>query len=58
MDKDEAIRRAGGTQQALADILGLTRQAVSFWKETIPPLQVYRLKELRPAWFRNPRKPK
>jgi hypothetical protein len=53
MDKSDAVKRAGSIT-ALAAILGLTRQAVSKWKE-IPQLQLYRLRELRPRWFRKPR---
>lgn len=54
MKKATAIRRAGGATN-LAQMLGLTRQAVHQWGEDIPPLQVYRLRELRPAWFARKR---
>lgn len=50
MDKSKALRLAGGGA-ALARLLGISPQAVSKWRE-IPPLQVYRLRELRPRWFR------
>jgi biotin operon repressor len=54
MDKFTAAKKAG-SMAALADMLGISRQAVSQWT-AIPPLQLYRLKELRPWWFRKPRK--
>lgn len=54
MDKATAIEKAGGVKQ-LADILGISQQAVYKWKEAIPPISLYRLKELKPAWFRKPR---
>jgi DNA-binding transcriptional regulator YdaS (Cro superfamily) len=50
MNKSQAIRFAG-SQAALARLLGVTPSAVSQWPEKIPPLQVYRLKELKPRWF-------
>ena len=55
MTKTEAVKRAGGTQEHLAKLLGLTRQAVSAWPgDTIPELHLYRLKESKPRWFRKP----
>lgn len=53
MTKTEAIKRAK-TGKALALLLGISPQAVSKWADDrIPPLQVYRLRELRPRWFRK-----
>ena len=53
MTKSEAVKRAK-TQKALAKLLGISPQAVSRWQaDYIPPLQVYRLRELRPRWFRK-----
>lgn len=49
MDKSYAVRKAG-SQSALARLLGVTRQAVSQWGDKLPPLQAYRLKEMRPRW--------
>ena len=53
MTKDEAIKRAG-SEARLAALLGVSRQAVNKW-ESIPPLRVYQLRELRRHWFRRPR---
>jgi hypothetical protein len=50
MLKSDAIDKAGG-QTRLAEILGITRSAVSQWGLHVTPLQVYRLRELRPEWF-------
>lgn len=52
MDTNFAVRKAGG-QQALAHILGISRQAVNQWGPRLPELQRYRLKELRPGWWRE-----
>lgn len=49
--KAEAVRRAGGIRQ-LSELLGISRQAVHKWDE-IPALQRYRLKEIKPGWFRS-----
>lgn len=50
IDLDKAIELAGN-KFALARVLGLSRQAVQRWKE-IPELQQYRLRELKPEWFK------
>lgn len=52
MDKQTAIELAGGVQK-LAALLNITHQAVYAWPKAIPALQVYRLKELRPEWFKE-----
>jgi hypothetical protein len=52
MKKLDAVTRAGSAVN-LARILGISRQAVSKWGEEIPPLQVYRLRDKKPAWFRK-----
>ena len=51
MNKEQAIKMAGDVK-ALANLLGITHQAVYAWK-TMPPLQIFRLKELKPRWFRR-----
>ena len=51
MTKQQAIELAG-TSMALAQILGIQRQAVSQWTE-IPPARLWQLKVLRPEWFKN-----
>ena len=50
MDTHKAKKLAGGAR-ALAQLLGVTTQAVYAWGDTLPPLQRYRLRELRPKWF-------
>jgi hypothetical protein len=50
MDKSFAVKKAG-TQANLARLLGVTKQAVNQWGDKLPPLQVYRLRELRPRWY-------
>lgn len=54
MKKQDAIKLAG-SQSELAKLLGISRQAVSKWPDEIPALQFYRLKEMRPRWFRKPK---
>lgn len=51
MTKEQAIALAG-TSMALAQILGIQRQAVSQWTE-IPQARLWQLKVLRPEWFKN-----
>lgn len=51
MDKDTLIKTAGGVKP-LADLLGLTTQAVYKWDD-VPALQQFRIRELRPHWFRK-----
>lgn len=52
MTKTEALERVHGNTRLLADILNVTPQAIYQWEgDYIPPLQVYRLRELRPEWF-------
>ena len=51
MTKDKAIKLAGSIT-ALAELLGINRQAVQNWGR-IPPLRVYQLRELRPEWFKG-----
>ncbi len=52
MEKKRAIYYAGSAQ-ALADLLGVTKQAVSAWGDKLPPLRVFQLRQLRPGWFRR-----
>lgn len=55
MTKQEAINLAGSAAE-LANVLGISRQAVCQWPgDSIPPLQVYRLRERKPRWFRKPK---
>jgi DNA-binding Xre family transcriptional regulator len=54
MDKKDAIKLAGSAAE-LARVLGISRQAVSRWSGKLPPLQVYRLREIKPRWFRKKR---
>lgn len=46
----DAVRFAGSKAE-LSRILGVTPQAVSKWVDTLPELQVYRLREKKPRWF-------
>lgn len=55
MKKDFAIEQMGGSRaggvKALADLLGIHRQAIYQWGDDVPQLQVFRLRELRPDLF-------
>jgi len=51
MDKQQAIKLAG-SQSELARILGITRGAISQWKN-IPEGRLWQLKNLRPEWFKR-----
>lgn len=63
LTKSQAIALAArgkerGGALRLAEILGISHQAVYKWPEEIPELQLYRLRTLRPGWFRRRRSPK
>lgn len=53
MKTDEAIRMAGGTSAALAEMLGITPSAVSQWGEDVPRAREWQLRVLRPEWFKQ-----
>ena len=50
METKTAIARAEGIRK-LAEMLGLSTQAVYAWGKDVPPLRMYQLRELRPDWF-------
>lgn len=50
MDTKQAIEKAGSAM-ALAELLGITRQAISQWGDKVPPARVWQLKATRPEWF-------
>ena len=56
MQTQTAIDKAGSAT-ALAQILGITGSAITQWGDTIPPLRIYELKELRPKWFKADKQP-
>jgi DNA-binding transcriptional regulator YdaS (Cro superfamily) len=49
MSKNDAISKAG-SQTALARLLGVTRGAVSQWKQ-LPKGRLYQLMVIKPEWF-------
>jgi DNA-binding transcriptional regulator YdaS (Cro superfamily) len=51
MDKNHAIKLAGSAK-ALAELLGITRAAVSQWGDQVPQARVWQLMTLRPGWFK------
>ena len=52
MNTSEAIKRAGGVA-ALAKMLGISHQAIYNWGERVPELRAYKLREMKPNWFRR-----
>ena len=52
MRKTLAIKKAGSIR-ALAELLGVTTQAVHKWPLDLPPLRVFQLKEKKPGWFKK-----
>lgn len=52
MDKETAIKLAGSAK-ALAELLGITRAAVSQWGTSVPQARVWQLRALRPKWFKG-----
>jgi len=55
MKKDFAIAQMGGVK-ALAGLLGVTRHAVYQWRDEVPQLQAFKLRDLRPDLFPPERK--
>lgn len=55
MTKTEAIQKAGSAYK-LAQVLGLTRQAISKWGDTVPVFREQHLREIRPEWFNKGKK--
>jgi transcriptional repressor of cell division inhibition gene dicB len=51
METHEAIQKAGSAM-ALAKLLGITRQAISQWGDTVPQARLWQLRALRPKWFK------
>jgi hypothetical protein len=50
MEKEQAIKLAGSVRK-LAEMLGISRAAISQWNLFIPQARVWQLKALRPEWF-------
>lgn len=46
MNTKDAISHFGSSVKALAHALGITREAVYQWGETVPPLRAYQIREL------------
>jgi hypothetical protein len=55
MKVTEAIKLAGGRRE-LAELLGISLQAVCQWRDELPKARLWQLQILRPEWFRR-RKP-
>lgn len=55
MKKADAIKAAGGVR-ALAQLLGLSHQAVSKWGADVPPLRAYEIRFKLPALYRRMRR--
>jgi len=50
MKTQDAIDKAGGAR-ALAELLGITPQAIQGWGETVPQARQFMIRVLRPGWF-------
>lgn len=50
MKTQTAIEKAGSIKQ-LAELLGISRPAISQWGEDVPPMRVFQLKAIKPEWF-------
>ena len=46
----DVLANAGGRRK-LAELLGVTTQALYLWGDDVPELRVYQLRVLRPEWF-------
>jgi hypothetical protein len=54
MKTEDAIRHAGGTVKALAELLKITPSAVPQWGDEVPEPRIWQLRVIRPAWFIEP----
>lgn len=50
MSTARAIELAGSAR-ALAELLSITRGAITHWGANVPQCRVYQLRLLRPEWF-------
>ena len=50
MKKDLAIQKAGSAS-ALAEILGISRAAISQWDENLPMARLWQLMAIKSEWF-------
>jgi len=50
MEKERAIKLAGSVRK-LAEMLGISRAAISQWGLNIPQARVWQLKAMQPQWF-------
>lgn len=57
MKKSFAIKQMAGVK-ALAELLGIERQAIYQWGDNVPELRAYKLRELRPDLFPPEGRPK
>jgi DNA-binding transcriptional regulator YdaS (Cro superfamily) len=52
MEKEQAIKLAGSARK-LAEMLGISRAAISQWGLMIPQARVWQLKSIHPEWFKE-----
>lgn len=50
MKKADAIMKAGGLGE-LANLLEITKSAISQWPDEVPSSRLYELRVKRPEWF-------
>lgn len=50
METEKAIQLAG-SRKALAELLRISRPAISQWGDNIPKAREWQLRVLRPSWF-------
>jgi len=46
MKTSDALQAFNGSARELAEALGITREAVYQWGETVPPLRAYQIRDL------------
>lgn len=49
--KTQTAIQLAGSKAKLAILLGVSRPAVTQYKEVLPPKRIKRLRELHPEWF-------
>lgn len=54
--RTDAVVKAAGSHRAIAELFGISTQAVHAWGEFVPPFRALQLKAAKPEWFKEKRK--
>lgn len=54
--KTETVVKAAGSYRVIAELFGISTQAVHAWGKFVPPLRALQLKAAKPEWLKERRK--